>query len=76
MKCKKFKSIGSLLLCIIYLIVSCALTASFAVSTDTGMNVPEGKYYIKNKGTSLYVGGYDFCSVVQTSLENEHFIFA
>lgn len=54
---RKFKSIGILFLSIIYLSVLCLSSLSFAIIVPNNENLPEGKYYIKNKGSNYFMGG-------------------
>ncbi|MBQ9746263.1 MAG: RICIN domain-containing protein [Clostridia bacterium] len=63
---KKFKSIGIVFLSIIYFTVLCMGSLSYAINSISYDNFIEGKYYIKNKGTSYFMSSVDFYSVVQT----------
>ena len=68
MSSRRIKNIGIMLLCAIYLMTSCFVATAFATSSDA-MNVEEGKYYIKNKASGLYMGGLDFYSIVHSNLD-------
>ena len=68
---RKFKTIGILSFCIIYLLVSCLFSSSFAALYTANENVTPGKYYIKNKSSGFYMGSLDFYSVIHTSFNPE-----
>lgn len=70
MTTKNLKIIGTLFLSVIFLAVSCLYSLSLAISVPNYDNMPEMKYYIQNKGSSTFMGGLDFYSVIHTSFNS------
>ena len=69
MTSKKIKGMISLLLSIVLVASLCLSNFSFATVSDADDYMPSGKYYIQNKQSGFYLGGFDYTSIVQTSFE-------